>query len=148
MDNLDEILDAPEAERIQLEYAGFLIRVGAYIIDAIILWAIYFVVRMALGDLMFAQIGTIINLGLGASYFALMESSRYQATVGKMAVSIQVGDRVGGRISILNAFGRYFAKMISALLLCIGFLMVGWDDKSQGLHDKLADTYVFYGRNS
>ena len=72
-----------------------------------------------------------------------MESSANQGTVGKMAMGIKVGDAKGNVISTGNAVGRYFAKIISGLLLCIGYLMILWDDKKQGIHDKLADTYVY-----
>jgi len=144
MENTDHILDAPQLETIRLEYAGFWIRTAAYIIDTIIMYAVAFVVALAIGDLASEAIGTIINLLIGACYFAGMESSTYQATPGKMAVGIKVGDRNGDPMGVLNAIGRYFGKLISALLLCIGFMMVGWDEKKQGIHDKLADTYVFY----
>ena len=61
-----------------------------------------------------------------------------------MAVGIKVGDQNGEQISFGNALGRYFSKILSALILLIGFMMVGWDEKKQGLHDKIAGTFVFY----
>lgn len=75
-----------------------------------------------------------------------MESSVGQGTIGKMIVGIKVGDADGNQISFGNALGRYFAKILSFLILCIGFMMAGWDEKKQALHDKLADTYVFYSK--
>ncbi|MCD2425746.1 RDD family protein [Niabella pedocola] len=75
-------------------------------------------------------------------YFALMESSAKQATLGKMALGLKVTGMNGQRISFLNATGRYFGKILSAIILLIGYLMVLWDDKRQGLHDKLAGTLV------
>jgi uncharacterized RDD family membrane protein YckC len=145
MENTDQILDAPQTEKIRLQYAGFWIRTGAYFIDAIVLYAVTFVLGFLIGDLgLNPAIGGIISLLIAILYFSLMEASEHQATLGKMAVGIRVGDRNGDQISVLNAIGRYFAKMISALLLCIGFMMVGWDERNQGIHDKLADTYVFY----
>ena len=146
MENTDQILDAPQVERVRLQYAGFWIRTGAYLIDGVIVSVVGFVIGVAMADPALAILGSVINVLIGISYFALMESSVYQATLGKMAVGIKVGDSGGHQISILNAIGRYFAKIISALLLFIGFLMVGWDEKHQGIHDKLADTYVFYGK--
>jgi uncharacterized RDD family membrane protein YckC len=146
VENTDQILDAPQVERVRLQYAGFWIRTGAYLIDGIIVSVVGFVIGLAMADPALAILGSVINLLIGISYFALMEASVYQATLGKMAVGIKVGDSSGGQISILNAIGRYFAKIISALLLFIGFLMVGWDEKNQGIHDKLAGTYVFYGK--
>lgn len=75
-------------------------------------------------------------------YYALMESSASQATIGKMALGIKVTDLNGERVSFGKATGRYFGKILSALILLIGYIMVAWDDKKQALHDKLAGTLV------
>jgi uncharacterized RDD family membrane protein YckC len=146
MENTDQILDAPQMETIRLEYAGFWIRTGAYLIDSIILYVVAFVVGLAMADLASEAIAGVINLVIAASYFSVMEASGYQATLGKMAVGIKVGDHNGNPIGVLNSIGRYFGKFISALLLCIGFMMVGWDERNQGIHDKLANTFVFYSK--
>jgi uncharacterized RDD family membrane protein YckC len=146
MENIDEILDAPQVEVTRLQYAGFWIRTGAYLIDAIILGVAGFIAGSVMAAMVDGILVQIFNLVIGVLYFALMEGSSYQGTLGKMAVGIRVGDQRGEQISAGNAIGRYFAKILSAILLCIGFLMVAWDDKSQGLHDKLANTYVFYTR--
>ena len=61
-----------------------------------------------------------------------------------MAVGIKVGNENGERISAGNAAGRFFGKILSGLILYIGYMMAGWDKKKQALHDKLAGTYVFY----
>jgi uncharacterized RDD family membrane protein YckC len=53
-----------------------------------------------------------------------------------------VTDQDGNNISFMRATGRYFAKIISGLILCIGYLMVAWDGQKQGLHDKMAGTLV------
>lgn len=146
----EQILDAPADVDRKLQYAGFWIRVGAYLIDAIILWLANFVVSMVFlggGTAMAtaASIPLIIVMSLiGIAYFVIMESSSRQGTVGKMAVGIKVGKENGERISVVNALGRYFAKILSTLILFIGFIMVGFDSKKQGLHDKLAKTYVFH----
>lgn len=147
---MDQILDTQTyQDDRRKEYAGFWIRVAAFIIDYIIVMVGIWVVAFILADLfsgspeiffgayMFAIVGVVL-------YYTLMESSEKQATFGKMAVGIQVGDRQGNRISFANALGRYFSKILSALILYIGFMMVGWDDRKQGLHDKIADTYIFY----
>jgi len=142
MENMDQILDAPATEERSLQYAGFWIRVGAYIIDSIILGVVNFVVGLMLADSPIAS--SVFSILLGVAYFSFMESSANQGTLGKMAVGIRVGDRNGEQLSYANALGRHLAKFLSAIILLIGFLMVGWDEKNQGLHDKLADTYVFY----
>lgn len=146
MENLDQILDSPAAEQKKFPYAGFWIRVVAYLIDGILLAVINFIIGLVMGSAGTGAgtMGSVISLIIGLVYFSVMESSESQGTVGKMVVNIKVGDSNGERISLSNAMGRWLAKILSAILLCIGFMMVGWDDKKQGLHDKLADTYVFY----
>jgi uncharacterized RDD family membrane protein YckC len=75
-------------------------------------------------------------------YYSLMESSSRQATLGKMAVGIKVTDMNGQRISFLNATGRYFGKIISGAVFMIGYIMIIFTEKKQGLHDIMAGTLV------
>lgn len=145
---MNEILDLPQTHEVRkLPYAGFWIRVGAYFIDAIILGIVDFGIGKAFipayAFLETNWTANLISLVLGIAYFTLMESSEKQGTLGKMALNLRVGDRNGQQISVANALGRYLGKIVSAVIFCIGFMMVGWDDKKQGLHDKMADTYVF-----
>ena len=79
-------------------------------------------------------------------YFALLESSERGATVGKMAMGLRVVTSDGQRLSFMNATGRYFAKILSFLILCIGFIMVAFTDKKRGLHDIIAGTLVIKTR--
>lgn len=123
------------------QYAGFWRRVLAILIDAIILMTAVFLIDKSwwLGPHPpFFLIGIVIYW----LYFALFESSRHQATIGKVALGIIVTDTAGRRISFGRATGRYFGKYLSSLILCIGFLMVAFTEKKQGLHDMLADTLV------
>lgn len=146
MEPLDQILDAPASPQQQMRYAGFWIRVGAYLIDGILIAVVNIILAFIIGGGLTSG-GLLLNAisaAIGIAYFCGLESSDKQGTLGKQAVGIKVGNTNGERISFANALGRYFAKIISALLLCIGFMMVGWDDRKQGIHDKLADTYVFY----
>ena len=85
---------------------------------------------------------------MGVLYFALCESSAWQGTLGKLALGIRVTDLQGKRISFPRALGRYFAKILSAIILGIGFLMVAWIQRKQGLHDMICDTLVLNGRAS
>lgn len=147
MEPLDQILDAPVSSQRQMRYAGFWIRVGAYLIDGILLAVVNIILGFIIGGDGFMSGGLLLNAisaAIGIAYFCGLESSDKQGTLGKQAVGIKVGNVNGEKITFANALGRYFAKIISALLLCIGFMMVGWDDRKQGIHDKLADTYVFY----
>jgi len=75
-------------------------------------------------------------------YCALLESGAGQATIGKRALGIKVTDADGNRISFGRATGRHFAKIISAMTIFIGYLMVLWDSRRQALHDKIAETLV------
>jgi uncharacterized RDD family membrane protein YckC len=86
----------------------------------------------------------LVLLG-GWLYEALMESSSYQATLGKMILGMKVTDLYGNRISFGRATGRHFAKILSGMVLCIGFIMVGLTQRKQGLHDLLAGTLVRRG---
>jgi uncharacterized RDD family membrane protein YckC len=144
---MEQILDSPVSAR-SLSYAGFWIRVAAYIIDAIILSVLQIILAYVLyGGYSVMEPNyslTMISVVFGIAYFCGMESSAKQATLGKLAVGIKVGRESGERISFGNALGRYFGKILSAIILCIGFMMAGWDSKKQALHDKLAGTYVYY----
>ena len=84
----------------------------------------------------------ILELVVGWLYFALQESSRFQATLGKRALKIVVTDLQGGRIGFPRASGRYFAKLLSTLSLGIDYLMAAFTARKQALHDLVADTLV------
>jgi uncharacterized RDD family membrane protein YckC len=138
-------------------YGGFWIRVVAYLLDAILLNIAFGILGMVFGITLipanFATMDThdamtsmgtlqLISLVVTWLYFALMESSARGATVGKMAVGLRVVTEQGNRLSFLNATGRFFAKLVSAIILCIGFLMVAFTDRKRGLHDMIASTLV------
>lgn len=84
----------------------------------------------------------ILSVALNWLYFSLMESSKYQATLGKMAVGARVTDLEGNRICFARATGRYFGKIISGMILMIGYIMAGFTEKKQALHDMIANTLV------
>ncbi len=140
-------------------YAGFWLRVVAYIIDAIIVGIVGFVIGMIFGvgavstgtDISDPTGGgnmllNLISIAIGVAYFAGMESSSWQATVGKKALGLVVTDLNGQRISLGRAIGRYFGKILSALILLIGFIMVAFTERKQGLHDMIAGTLVLKGQ--
>jgi uncharacterized RDD family membrane protein YckC len=140
-------------------YGGFWIRVLATIIDAIIVRVVVLPVGAVFGgmSLLPGLAGGMPHLGMmlfGAGvtlvlvlvgqwlYEAFLESSSYQATLGKMIFGMKVTDLNGDRISFARATGRHFAKIVSGMILCIGFIMVGFTERKQGLHDLLAATLV------
>lgn len=141
-----------------VQFGGFWIRVIAVIIDSVIIRVAVSPLKLIFGGLGMAGVHTglpVIPLAIfgggmlliatvfaGWLYEALMESSSYQATLGKMIFGMKVTDLNGNRISFAQATGRHFAKILSGLLLCIGFIMVGFTERKQGLHDILAGTLV------
>jgi len=75
-------------------------------------------------------------------YYAGFESSRSQATPGKLLMRIVVTDLDGNKPSFARVTLRHFAKFISTLVIFLGFLMIGLTSKRQGLHDKIAGCLV------
>jgi len=84
----------------------------------------------------------VIGFVIGWLYYALQESSAAQATLGKRALGVRVTDLEGRRISFGRATGRLLAKIPSAMILMIGFLMQPFTAKKQALHDIIAGTLV------
>ena len=116
------------------KYAGFWLRFVAWVLDG-------FILAIPLGFL--AYLIPVIHPALYVwLYYAYMESSAYQATLGKMLIGIKVIDLKGRRISFLRATGRYFGKILSGLILGIGFLMIVFTEKKQGLHDIISECLV------
>jgi uncharacterized RDD family membrane protein YckC len=132
-----QVKSAATAIPVVSAYAGFWKRLAAYIIDDLIISAATFA-------LIFVSMGLLypIVIVAGWLYFALMESSEKQATLGKMALGIIVTDMEGKRISFGKATGRYFGKILSWLILGIGHIMIAFTEKKQGLHDMMANTLV------
>lgn len=138
---LDE-LDQPQ--RFEPEYAGFWLRVAAYLIDSIIIGIPIYIIYGTIGGSFLEPnvLSQVIGGVLGVFYFIYLESSEKQATFGKQAVGIIVTDMDGNRITGGQAAGRYFGKIVSGLILLIGFMMAGFTDKKQALHDIMANTLV------
>ncbi len=127
-------------------YAGFWRRVAAALLDGLIIGAVTapFAVGMSSGN-RYSASASSISIVIWWLYEALMESSAKQATLGKMALGIRVTDLDGNRIRFGKATGRHFAKILSALILGIGFLMAAFTERKQALHDILAGTLVVMG---
>jgi uncharacterized RDD family membrane protein YckC len=139
-----------------MRYAGFWIRFVAYIIDTFILSTVLILLGTIWSlknddssiDLAttIAQSGMVLSISffLHWFYFAIMESSESQATLGKKILGLKVTDEFGQRMSFGRATGRYFSKFISSLILGIGYIMAAFTDRKQALHDKIASTLVIY----
>ncbi|HLM66260.1 MAG TPA: RDD family protein [Longimicrobium sp.] len=135
-------------------YAGFWIRVGAVLIDGIILFIPLTILENLLlaertgdpvTDLGVTLASLALSLGVHWAYRSAFHSSEWQATIGKRAVGIKVMDLQGRRITFAHATGRYFAEFLSGLTLGIGYVMAGISSRKQALHDKIAGTLVIYG---
>jgi uncharacterized RDD family membrane protein YckC len=138
-----------------LVYAGFWMRFAAIFIDGLIMIPLsipFYAFDWGYSAATEQTTKVAMALGMVASWFflfigrwlsfALQESSSAQATVGKRTLGIYVTDRQGQRIGFGRATGRYFGKILSGLILMVGFMMAGWTERKQALHDMLADTLV------
>jgi uncharacterized RDD family membrane protein YckC len=85
---------------------------------------------------------TVAYVVLGGLYFALMEASAWQATLGKRLIGIKVTDMQGRRIGTGRAFGRFFAASLSWLTLNLGHALAAWTPERRALHDYVAGTRV------
>ena len=126
-----------------MNYGGFWIRFLAYVIDSAIV-TIGFVASCSCSAMMGLELAgaEIIFLVLSILYWALMQSSKRQATLGKALCGLKVGGPNGERISVPRALGREAAKIISSLTLLIGYVIAAFTRNKQALHDFVATTYV------
>lgn len=124
--------------------AGFWLRVLAYVVDLIPIAGINLFATVLTANVTSGKgaVELVVRVLFGWLYFALFESSRFQATPGKLAVGLAVTDLAHERIGFGRASARYFAKILSIVILFFGFFMIGWTKRKQGLHDKLAGTLV------
>jgi|TARA_R100001224_G_scaffold67251_1_gene40553 uncharacterized RDD family membrane protein YckC len=146
-------------QQMEFNHGGFWLRLAAAIIDTIItqlgLTIIGVIIGIFVGIFMGAAgspMGDIemIAGGIGYAigiigqwlYFTIFEISGWMATPGKKILGLQVTDLNGQQIGFGRANGRYWGKIVSALILMIGFIMIAFTDKKQGLHDIMAGTLV------
>ena len=144
-------------------YGGFWIRVVASVLDFVLMFIAFIPVRILLGSMVtiaamnallpmheFFVLRRAIRIAVAIAfnfiYRTAMESSRFQATFGKLAVGLKITDEHGNPISFSRAIGRYSAKWLSLLALGLGYAMAGFDGQKQALHDRIAGTLVMYRR--
>lgn len=142
-----------------IQYADFWRRILATVIDGLLIIIVPFpvvIVTSWIGRSL-AEVedwglitgfwaGWIFVLVLAWIYYAVMESSSQQATLGKMALGIIVTDQQKRRMSFGRASIRYIGKIISTVTLGIGFIMIAFTRKKQGLHDMMAGSFVLEKR--
>ena len=144
----------------RIGYAGFWLRLAAYLIDNLLLGFVLgnVLLRPLIGKpggipandpwFLFTntspQVSALLLLFLMGNwvYFSVLESSAWRATVGKKILGLQVVDLAGKRLSFARASGRFFGKILSSMTLLIGFLMAGFTARKQALHDILAGCLV------
>jgi len=135
-----------ETQVFEPEYAGFWLRFVAIIIDGFtlgLLTGVLAFISFISNDIMISAIIAIISALFGWLYFAILESSSKQGTLGKMALGLKVTDLDGNPISFGRASGRHFSKIITAIIpFAIGFMLAGWTAKKQAIHDMIAGCLV------
>ncbi|HTQ60441.1 MAG TPA: RDD family protein [Candidatus Solibacter sp.] len=149
-----------QVTRPRAAYAGFWLRLVAWIIDAIVLGIagagaffplfranIHFFAHASPWEVYSSYARPILAirlLGLMMNwiYYAALESSVWQATIGKKVLGLTVTDLAGNRITFGRASGRFFGMLLSGFILGIGFLMAGFTERKQALHDMIAGCLV------
>jgi len=150
-------------------YAGFWLRFVAYIIDGFVCGLAFLVLLIPLfiltgagaalskigsGEDISDDVAAFLGIGflfgffgiiflVGWLYYALSESSSWQATLGKKILNLKVTDMTGQPITFGRASGRYFAKIITGLIpLMIGYILAGFTEKKQAIHDMISSCLV------
>jgi uncharacterized RDD family membrane protein YckC len=136
---------------MQFEYVGFWARVGASLIDSVLMAIILIPVgRIFLGDVdmwVWDNPANIMVNGVLPGIAVVLFWVYRQATPGKMAIGAKIVDaKTGGKPSTGQLIGRYFAYYVSTIPLLLGLIWVGIDARKQGWHDKLAGTLVVRSR--
>lgn len=137
----------------EVEYAGFWIRLGATLIDTVLVIAITWPLLIAIYGWEYFTQGIDTGMFAGPADFlitwlfpfvaAIWFWRARQGTPGKMALSLHVVDAgTGATLSMNQSVGRYFAYLVSIIPLFLGFVWVAFDRRKQGWHDKLAGSVV------
>ena len=134
----------------EYEYAGFWIRVGASLIDAIIMVIVFFIPLMFIygqdiltGTQMIRGFWDIVLSYVLPTVATIWFWLRFFGTPGKMALRLKIVDaKTGNRLSLGQAVVRYLSYIPAIMFFFLGIIWVGIDKKKQGWHDKLAGTVV------
>jgi uncharacterized RDD family membrane protein YckC len=152
-----------------VEYAGFWLRFVAYIIDGVISCFAFLILliplfiltgagaalsRIGSGEDISDDVAAFLGFGfifgfigiitlVSWFYYALSESSSWQATLGKKMLNLKVTDMTGQPISFGRASGRFFARIITKLIpFGVGYILAGFTEKKQAIHDMIANCLV------
>jgi uncharacterized RDD family membrane protein YckC len=138
-----------------LRYAGFWVRFVAKFIDNTIIGimgmlfyaAAFFMfflddkMMMTPAKMMAFSLVYLLQIAFSIAY-ATFFVGKYGATPGKMALNLKVVNPDGGEVGYAKAFGRFFAEIISGIILAIGYIMAAFDDEKRALHDRICSTRV------
>ena len=140
----------------QMDYAGFWIRLGAYIIDLIITGVVNTILNITLttfgmlkasavndfsGFIKYYLVAVFINTVINCTYEVFF-IGKWGATIGKMACGLKVVTADGDKITYLRSFARYWGKVLSAFTIYIGFIIAAFDGEKRALHDMICSTRV------
>lgn len=139
--------DPQETLNVEPHYVGFWLRFLAFLVDSILvsivlypLMALLFGWQLDYRDMGLAS--TLLSYLLPAAAIVVFWIYR-SATPGKIAIGAKIVDaKTGGKPSTGQFIGRYLGYYLSSFIFCLGFFWIGWDDRKQGWHDKLANTVV------
>ena len=126
-------------------YTGFWLRFGSGVCDFIILFILGFIsgyfIQLIFYDTVFGKsFETVLGIAISWSYICLFQSSKYQATLGQKLCGIKISDQNFKKLTLGRATLRYFCLSLSGLILLIGYFMIGFTKKKQGLHDIFCKT--------
>lgn len=145
-------------DKEQVVYAGFFSRLAAFLLDSVVISIGLFITKIpvwfakfSLGDIaLFNPILFQFNIFdifyylLTVAYFVLM-TYFCGATIGKYLMKLKVVSTEGERMSFMSVLIREsVGRYLCTLIMYVGYIMTGLDSHKQGLHDKIADTYVIY----
>lgn len=126
-----------DASSTQYSYAGFWIRLLAWAIDLTILFLIGLLLSCVI------NIGAIfVSTIIAWLYFALFDSSSARGTLGKQLFGLKVSDTSGNKITFLRASLRFAGRLLNTCILGLGYLLIVFTERKQGLHDMIAQTIV------
>lgn len=161
-----QIAYSAPAYRAGVQYAGFWLRFVAYLIDSMVASVAFVILLIPIlvfsgamaaigrlsngedpGDVAALVVSILAGVALLAAgawlYYALLESSSWQGTIGKKALSLKVTDMSGNPVTFGRASGRFFARFITELIpLRIGYILAGFTEKKQAIHDMIASCLV------
>lgn len=148
-------------DKNEVTYAGFFVRLAAYVIDSLILFVGLFIIRMLLWGLMLAGSKTVLGGNILFHYdlkdiiLYLLESVYFivltyctGTTIGKRMMNLRVvcADETRKPSLLCIIYRETIGKFLSGVILAVGYLMIAVDKECRGIHDMLCDTRVIYAK--